>query len=307
MDILIIGGSGFVSGTLARQAVSEGHRVWVVTRGRRPLPARVTALTADRHDDAAFRTVIGAAGVHFDLAVDCIGYDPEDALQDVDFLRTRARHLVFISTDFVFDPRGRRFPRNDDNACFLTDDSYGARKRRCEETILAADTGEMSWTILRPCHIYGPGSRLGCLPEHGRDPDLVARLRRREALRLVGGGRFLQQPIFAPDLARIALACPGAPAAAGRIFHTAGPEIIESVEYYRILAAALGVDLEVEEVQIAGYLTAHPEHRSFLCHRIYDLHPLRAAGLPVPGTRMEAGLGEHLRSLLEDSPVSRAG
>ena len=31
----------------------------------------------------------------------------------------------------------------------------------------------MQWTILRPCHIYGPGSQLGCLPLHGRDPKLI--------------------------------------------------------------------------------------------------------------------------------------
>ena len=76
-----------------------------------------------------------------------------------------------------------------------------------------ADTGKMGWTILRPCHIYGPGSQLGCLPEHGRDPQLINRLRMGEVLRLVGGGHFLQQPILARDLSETIISVVGNPAA----------------------------------------------------------------------------------------------
>lgn len=37
--ILIIGGSGFVSGTLARIALEQGFETWVLTRDQRPAPA----------------------------------------------------------------------------------------------------------------------------------------------------------------------------------------------------------------------------------------------------------------------------
>ena len=48
MKILIIGGSGHVSGAVARTALAGGHTVWTVTRGNRPLPEGVTSLIADR-------------------------------------------------------------------------------------------------------------------------------------------------------------------------------------------------------------------------------------------------------------------
>src|SRR5262245_58255017 len=54
--ILILGGSGFLSGTMAREAVGEGHEVWVVTRGQRPLLAEVQAIVADRKERDAFRS-----------------------------------------------------------------------------------------------------------------------------------------------------------------------------------------------------------------------------------------------------------
>ena len=84
MQVLIIGGSGFVSGTLARAARDAGHDVTVVTRGQRPVPEGVRALTADRKDPDAFAAAIEGAGTRWDLAVDCIAYQAEDARQDVE-------------------------------------------------------------------------------------------------------------------------------------------------------------------------------------------------------------------------------
>ncbi len=297
LRVLVIGGSGFVSGTLARVARDAGHEVWVITRGRRPVPEGVTAVTADRTDREAFAAAVAGAGVEWDLAVDCIGYQAEDAEQDVEVLSPRAGHLVFISTDFVFDPARRVFPQPFDNPHFLAE-GYGGGKRACEEVLLDADTGDMRWTVLRPCHIYGPGSQLGCLPEHGRDAELIARMRARETLRLVGGGHFLQQPIFVRDLAELALSAWDRDLAHRGIYCVAGPQIIESRRYYEIIAGVLGVEVSIAEVSVAETRVAHPEWASFLCHRIYDLTPLRLAGLRVPNTPVAAGLREHVESML---------
>jgi nucleoside-diphosphate-sugar epimerase len=299
-NILIIGGSGFLSGTLARRAQAAGHRVWTVTRGVRPQPAGVTTLVADRHDEHAFAAAIASAGVRWDLAVDCIAFNAADILQDVSVLTRCVQHLVYVSTDFVYLPARRRFPQDEESDHYLID-GYGGLKRQGELTLAAADTGGMAWTVVRPCHIYGPGSQLGCLPLHGRDPNLLARLRGGETLRLVGGGCFLQQPVLASDLARVILDVPGKAATFGQIFCVAGPDIVESREYYRIIAEALGVELEVDEVSVSEHLTAHPEAAPFLCHRIYDLGKLREAGIKPPQTPLAQGLREQVAHLQQQA------
>ena len=295
--LLIIGGSGFVSGTLARVARDHGYAVWTVTRGQKPLPEGITALTADRNDPAAFQAAVTGAGTRWDLVVDCIAYEVQHARQDLEVLPALTDHLVFISTDFVFDPAQRRFPQPFDSPFTLTDDTYGGKKRRCELELLGADTGAMRWTVFRPCHIYGPGSQLGCLPAAARDPELLVKLRAGEPLRLVGGGRFLQQPILARDLAELMLSVRGNELAHRKIYCSAGPDIVESVEYYRLIAAELGVELQVEELPVDQSLQEHPEWRFFLCHRIYDLTPLRLDGLRTPNTPLRTGLAEHVRWL----------
>ena len=138
--ILIIGGSGHVSGAVTRAALADDHEVTIITRGQKPLPEGVTALTADRKDTAAMRAVL-PEDVVWDLVVDCIGYEPEDARQDVELFADRARQFVFISTDFVFDPAQRRFPQPFDNPYSLHGDSYGAKKRRCELEFIHCGAG----------------------------------------------------------------------------------------------------------------------------------------------------------------------
>ncbi len=297
LKILIIGGSGFVSGTLAQLALDQGHAVWAITRGQRALPDGVIPLIADRKDTDALSATIAGADQQWDLVVDCIGYGPEDVQQDVDLFRDRADHLVFISTDFVYDPQARRFPQSEDDADYLTH-SYGGKKRQAELVLDGADTGAMKWTVLRPCHIYGPGSLLGCLPEHGRDPQLLDRLRQGEPLRLVGGGHYLQQPILAADLAQTILSCAHNPAAHGQICNVSGPTVVESWQFYQIIADILGVALSVKELSVADYLQANPDRASFFCHRIYDLSRLAACGLHVPATPLADGLASHVESLL---------
>ena len=301
LRVLLLGGSGFVSGSIARTALAQGHQVTIVTRGIKPLPQGVSALCADRTIPGSLEAALAASKDEFDLVVDCIGYQASDAQQDLALFAKRCRHLVFISSDFVFAPEKRQFPQPESNTFFLTDNSYGANKRRCELEFIHSTADFAHWSILRPCHIYGPGSRLGCLPEHGRDPDLIERIRTGKPLRLVGGGKFLQQPIFVDDLAHLALSCPFSPCSARQIYHCAGPDVVESVTYYQILAELLGCSLNVEEIPVLDYLREHPEQKSFLCHRIYDLKKIRMDCLQVPSTPLHTGLRIHLESLLRHS------
>lgn len=299
LDILIIGGSGFVSGSLVRRAVTQGHQVWVVTRGNLPLPEGCEAITADRKDHDAFKKAVADAGKRWDLVVDCIGYDPEDAEQDIAVFEELATQFVFVSTDFVYQPEKRSFPQDERSGHYLSDDSYGGKKRRCEELLLEVDSSDFAWTVVRPCHIYGPGSLLGCLPLHGRDAELIAKMRRGEPLSLVGGGRFLQQPIFAGDLCDLILSVYGNAHAHGEIFNVAGPDIIESRKYYEIIADVLGVACpEVVEVGIGDFLRENPGKASFICHRIYDVSRLKRAGLQVPAMPIAEGLEAHVEALL---------
>lgn len=293
MKLLILGGSGGLSGRVATLALETGHEVWTLTRGVRPLPEGVHALMADRSDDESVRAALEGADTRWDACIDCTGRTPESARQDVRIVSRYTERFVVVSTDSVYDPRFKTVPQDETNEHYLTDGGYGATKRLMEEVFLREGDG-LRWTILRPGHIFGEGFLTGCYPEHTRQAELPDHIRAGKPLRLVGGGRFLIHPIYVGDLARVLLECAGNDRTAGEIFCIGGPDAVTNAAYYELLGRLLGCKVTVEEVPLEGYLEAHPEYSGHLCDRCYDLTKLKKAGIALPETTLEEGLRRQL-------------
>jgi len=303
---LIIGGSGGLSGRLATMAQKK-YDVWVLTRGKRPLPDGVHPLTADRNDPAAFLNALQHAegalqSANWDVVFDCICMNEVHAKQDLEVLSRFTNRLVVISTDSVYDPAHKRTPQTEEGI-FIEESglpeecSYAGNKRRMEHVFINAfaNNTPLHTTTFRPGHIYGPGFLLGCFPEHSRQESLPELIARGETLRLVGGGIYLTQPIFVDDLAQAMLDCVNCPDTFNQIFCIGGPEAVENRRYYEIIGEILGVNVRIREIPLTGYVEAHPEYAGHLCHRIYDLSKLKKAGVPLPSTSLEEGLRKHLR------------
>jgi nucleoside-diphosphate-sugar epimerase len=310
--LLLLGGSGFISGELARRAVAQGHEVWTVTRGHRPLPDGAHALVADINERASLEEAIQSVGEDWDMVVDCIGREQRHGRQDVELFQNRTSHLVFISTSCVYDPDKHVFPRPSDGDLYYEDDGqpldrekmsywrwYALSKRRAERAIIDAERGQMDWTIVRPTHVYGPGSKLGCLPFAFRDSDLVGKIQSGKTLQLVGNGHFLQQPIFVTDLAEMILSFVGNEKTHGQIYNGAGPDIVESRTYYELIGEALGTSVQIQEESVSDYLNEHPAEANYVCHRFYDTSNVKQSDVKEPSTAITEGLSRHVRSLLE--------
>ena len=297
--VLVIGGSGHVSGAVVRAALAANYEVFTITRGTRPAVGPVTELYADRHDEAAMQVVAQQlAGKEFAAVIDCIGFNADDMRQDLELFAPLTDHLLFISTDWVYEPTLRRYPQPVKDSPYITCDrngaeAYGWGKLMAENYLREHAPKGLNYTVFRPCHIYGMPSELGCFPGHCRDAELIKRMLDGETLKLVDNGRLLQQPIDCDDLARTMISAVGNSSSYGQVFNMAGPDIVESREYYAIIAAALGVELKTEDIDYQTYLEANPGHRPFLFHRIYRQDDLKNARLHVPSTALKDGLRKH--------------
>lgn len=300
---LIIGGSGGLSGRLATMAQKE-YEVWALTRGKRPLPAGVHPITADRGDSNAFTAAISSMQMKWDVVFDCICMNEDNARQDLEVVSRFTNRLVVISTDSVYDPEHKRTPQTEDGI-FIEETgspdecSYAGNKRKMEHVFLnsfAENTCSIKTTIFRPGHIYGPGFLLGCFPEHSRQEALPELIARGEPLHLVGGGIYLTQPIFVDDLAKAMLDCVDKEQTYNQIFCIGGPEAVENRRYYEIIGELLNTPVSIREIPLTGYVEAHPGYAGHLCHRIYDLSKLKEAGVPLPSTSLKEGLRRHLNS-----------
>jgi len=272
MDVLVLGGTGYLSSAVVAELQAAGHAVTLFTRGERPTPEGVSLIRGDRKDYAAFPRHF--EGRPFDAVVDCICYTPQDAHADLQAFAARVGRLVLISTDFVYGPR-RTLPIDEDTPP-LGMSQYGRDKAACEALLLQACRDEgFPVTVLRPPHIMGTGGHLGTGSLQGRDPMLLDRLVRRAPLALLDGGTLLIQPVVHRDVGKACAAVLGHEETRGRVYNVAGPDCVTTREYYDLVAAVLGVDdPEYLSLPSADFVRAFPDRAPFTYHRMYSVERL---------------------------------
>lgn len=150
--ILVVGGTGFVSGSIAGYFAARGCRVWALNRGSRPQQPGVSLIRADRRS-------IGDAlkGLVFDAVIDAVAYDAPDVENLLSALEGEPAY-VLISSSAVY-PETLPQPFTEDmpvgeNRIW---GEYGLGKVRAEA---AAQRLRSDSYILRPPYLYGPGQNL---------------------------------------------------------------------------------------------------------------------------------------------------
>ncbi|MDR7185690.1 nucleoside-diphosphate-sugar epimerase [Microbacterium trichothecenolyticum] len=154
-DVLVLGGTGWLSGRIAERWADAGAAVTCVARGGRDAPYGTTLVVADRNDPDAYDEV---ALREWDEVVD-VSSNPVHVAAAVAALGERARHWTYISTVSVYAVDD--VPGADETAELLTpagpdeDEDYGRAKARAEASVRSALGFRAA--VVRPGLIVGPG------------------------------------------------------------------------------------------------------------------------------------------------------
>lgn len=164
MRTLVLGGTAWLSGEVARQAVADGHDVTCLARGESgPAPDGARLVRADRDQDGSLDAVLGT---DWDLAID-VSRQPGQVRRAAAGLVDRVRHLVFVSTGNVYADHSAR--GQDESGALLpplvgdvmeTMETYGEAKVACEQAVLHA-FGPDRCLLARAGLIGGPGDWSG--------------------------------------------------------------------------------------------------------------------------------------------------
>ncbi len=133
LRILLLGGSGLLSGAAREAFLAAGHEVTVLTRGSQALPQqpRLRALRADRRDPAALAAAL--RGGRFDFTADFLAYDAGDVERLFAAPEFSPGRLVMISSGQVYlVTAGRRppFKEADSGAPVTPEPAPGTDDRR---------------------------------------------------------------------------------------------------------------------------------------------------------------------------------
>lgn len=167
MDVLVIGGSGFVGRTMAEEALRRGHRVTTFNRGRSggDVPG-VEAIRGDREVPEDLRRL--AEGRSWDVVIDTCGYVPKVVGESARALSGHAAGYVFVSTISTLDGFPAR-PATDDAPLLPCapdagpeDGDYSILKAGCERAVEQSFDGTK--LIIRPGLILGPYEDVARLP-----------------------------------------------------------------------------------------------------------------------------------------------
>ena len=162
LDLLVLGGTAWLGGAVARTAVARGHRVTALARGQAGTPPEGVAwVQADRSTDGAYDEVVDR---DWDAVID-VSWQPDFVNSALHALGARTRHWVYVSSCSVYSDDS--VPDTDEDADVhppyegtgeVGIDAYGPAKVACEQAVLAT-MGAQHAAVARAGLIGGYGDR----------------------------------------------------------------------------------------------------------------------------------------------------
>lgn len=165
LDILFLGGTGFLGPHQINHALARGHKVTMFNRGSNAgmYGDAVEELIGNRDDKVDAGLSVLRSDRRWDVVIDNSGYVPRHVRDSVELLKDRCDRYVFVSTVAVYDfEEGEVFSESsklaeleDPSVEEVSGATYGPLKAACD-LIVQAELGERC-TIVRPTYIVGPG------------------------------------------------------------------------------------------------------------------------------------------------------
>jgi 2'-hydroxyisoflavone reductase len=184
LDVLILGGTGFLGPATIDAALARGHRVTIFNRGRRERRRQKLAgeiafrgnvetlhgnrdpdKRADDADPASPKGLTSLEGRAFDAVIDISGYYPRHVKASADLLARNCGQYIFVSSVSRYAKTSGGSNDETAPAATITDPSneemgsqfqnYGPLKALCEEAVERAFPRHA--TTVRPGYIVGPG------------------------------------------------------------------------------------------------------------------------------------------------------
>ncbi|GCF09556.1 NAD-dependent epimerase/dehydratase family protein [Dictyobacter arantiisoli] len=164
MQLLVLGGTGFLSRHVVDAALQAGHQVTLFHRGRTnpELFPEIEHVLGDREHDLGL-----LKGRHWDAVVDVCGYYPRIVGANAAELAPLVGNYVFISSLNAYAEENAEVLDEDSPLAVLpegaqeefTPETYGAFKVLCEQAVERAFPGRT--LIIRPGLLVGPADSSG--------------------------------------------------------------------------------------------------------------------------------------------------
>ncbi len=270
MKVLILGGTGSISTSVARALQERGDEVAILSRGRNPVPPQYKAIQGDRNDAASLRRA--ADSWKGDVVIDFIGFSPEQAEILYSAFRGKVAQHIFISTAAVYEKPPRQLPIAETSPLGNPRWDYAVKKLAMERYYLER-LAELPTTIVRPSHTLGEG-RIPS-PSFGHDFTVARRILEGRQVILPDDGQWLWTITASSDFAALFCGVTGDGRAIGEAFHITQDAALTWNALYWEIGLALGRQPEIVHIPTDFMVEREPNLIGPLksdkaCHSVFD-------------------------------------
>lgn len=255
--ILVVGGSGIIGQALCRELGRHEYNITSIYQDEKQynIPNHLH-INVDINNKSELISIFGALGdnaFHFDVIIDLIpfGYHTCNIISELFSLGFP--HIILLSTTLVYDRSkrhktsqviGERHPLS--NLGILG----GYVDKKLEVETYWKRSKYKKWTIIRPYHVLGEKSHIGCCPLHNRDPIIRQRILNGDPIRLVNNGEHIISYINPKDLAILIERIILNKKTYGKCYNAVHPKKVRVSEYYETLASLLGKKINIKYISI---------------------------------------------------------
>ncbi len=298
-NILILGGTGIIGKPTVFEALKEGYSVTTVSaEPDSNLPKEVNQVVVNRNEREKFKeTVCGLNKKNdkWDAVFEIYNLGENDGKELYECFKDTAEHIFVISTTLVYDrsvPSAAPIKSNHPLAKKGTMGGYAEHKLELE--LFWKSKTDVNYTILRPYHVLGAGSLLGCVPLHNRDPKLPQRIKDGETLELCDGGNVEFNFIHPTDIARMVLKAAGNPKTYRRAYNAVNPKKIVAREYFELIGDMLGEEVRIKNKPLREIWEEENGWALTTLPSLYDVSDVRQDIGFIPGISLETAIRDSL-------------
>ena len=270
MKVLFIGGTGNISTSVSKLALSRGVELFLLNRGvRKSEISGAKNLIVDIHSPVIADVLKNHT---WDVVVDWIAFTEQDVERDYQLFRGKTKQYIFISSASAYQKPVTHPVITESTPLANPFWQYSRNKIVCELKLNEYYRNEQfPITIVRPSHTYDT-----IIPfPIGGDYTIIDRLKRGKKIIVHGDGTSLWVVTHAEDFAKGFVGLLGNPHTIGHAFHITSDEVLTWNQIVESVADAAGCQANVVHISSETLASFDPDLRGGLigdkaCSVIFD-------------------------------------
>jgi nucleoside-diphosphate-sugar epimerase len=293
-----MGGSTFVSRSLAQHFIHKGYEVDILTRGLGKIQYSGFRdhLTCNRQSPIELQKALD--GKHYDYIIDISAYTKDDVSSLLSYINTTSlKKYIFCSTAAVYKHGDSARSENDERGANPNWGQYGMDKKEAEDYLFHEFLHKgFPAIIIRPAYIYGENNNLY------REGYLFDRIKENKVIPVPYGNDTRVQFINIVDLCSVFESAMTIDVV-GKAYNVTHPELISWENLIECCSKAVGVEATIKPID---YRAINVEPRTFFpFHDVdveLDISNLISDGLYIPSIRLSDGIRRTYDWYLNHSP-----